>query len=281
MAVLPSVTPMQAIKSAVVIAAAAAFALGGLAALPSAGAAPACQAWKLDGDTLSMTTSDGSKATFHWDPGSQRPVSGTMISGGSYWFDDFISGKIEGETVSFTAAWVEKNVTFDGTPIPSKIYTDFFKATINPDGRAAGTRLDSANNSTSWTSDQLFTCAKRAEEPKPQGPQSQQDPQPQTPAEPQKPPPVTNAIKLSFGPAKLGSITATISNSSNLPAQCTYDATPDFDSHREFAVPPNGSTPLTFRGFNTGTTYHAVVTCNDSSGTQSEPLGRVETDFRF
>jgi hypothetical protein len=33
--------------------------------------------------------------------------------------------------------------------------------------------------------------------------------------------------------------------------------------------------------FNTGTTYHAVVECTDSSGTQTEPIGHAETDVTF
>jgi hypothetical protein len=92
---------------------------------------------------------------------------------------------------------------------------------------------------------------------------------------------VTDAITLSFGPVKhgtlfpptLSSITATIKNSSDLTAKCTYDATPDFDSHRDFTVSPHGSTDLTFEGVETGSNYHATVTCHDASGMQKPPIG--------
>lgn len=91
---------------------------------------------------------------------------------------------------------------------------------------------------------------------------------------------MTNAIQLSFGPPHLGSITATISNSSALTAKCTYDSTP-FNTHRDFTVDPNGSTNQTFSGFNTGTSYHVVVSCHDASGKQSQEIGHAETNVTF
>jgi hypothetical protein len=85
---------------------------------------------------------------------------------------------------------------------------------------------------------------------------------------------------LSFGPPRLGSITATISNSSALTAKCTYDSTP-FNTHRDFTVNPNGSTNLNFSGFNTGTSYHVVVSCHDASGKQTQEIGHAETNVSF
>jgi hypothetical protein len=92
--------------------------------------------------------------------------------------------------------------------------------------------------------------------------------------------PVTNAIQLSFGPPRLGSITATISNSSDLTAKCTYDATP-FNTHRDLTVNPHSSTDQTFSGFNTLTSYHVVVSCHDASGKQSQEIGHAETNVTF
>jgi hypothetical protein len=92
--------------------------------------------------------------------------------------------------------------------------------------------------------------------------------------------PVTDAISLSFSPPGLGSITATVSNSSDLNGKCTYDATP-LNTHRDFNVPAHGSTALTFNGFNTGTSYHAVVSCLDASGKQTQPIGTATQDVRF
>lgn len=106
----------------------------------------------------------------------------------------------------------------------------------------------------------------------------------QAPAPPPEATPVTDAISLSFGPVKglfpANSITATISNSSNLPGKCTYDATPG-NTHREFTITPHGTTPLTFQGIATGTTYHATVSCTDSSGKQTQPLGSSSQDVPF
>lgn len=94
------------------------------------------------------------------------------------------------------------------------------------------------------------------------------------------PKPVTDAISLSFSPPGFGNVTATVSNSSDLNGKCTYDATPS-NTHREFNVPAHGSTPLSFSGFNTGTTYHAVVKCTDASGKQTQPIGSDSKDVRF
>jgi hypothetical protein len=142
-------------------------AMGGLAAPPTAGGAPGCQEWKLQENVLSMTMSDGSRATFEWDPGSQQPISGDLMSGGTFWSDSYISGKAEGGTVAFTVAWKEEAGDFDGNPSTSNIYTDGFKGKVNPDGQVTGTRLDSKNNSTTWLADQRFTCTKQAEDSKP------------------------------------------------------------------------------------------------------------------
>jgi hypothetical protein len=89
---------------------------------------------------------------------------------------------------------------------------------------------------------------------------------------------VTDAISLSFGPPQItlippsASITATVTNSSDLTGKCTYDADP-LNIHRDFTVPAHGSTDLTFNGLALGITYHAKVTCNDSSGKQKPPIG--------
>ena len=95
-----------------------------------------------------------------------------------------------------------------------------------------------------------------------------------------QPAPVTDAIKLSFGPPAFTSITATVTNSSQLKATCTYDASPS-STHRDFTVPPNGSTDLTFNGLSLGATYHAVVSCHDASGKQPQEIGHAETDVTF
>jgi hypothetical protein len=95
------------------------------------------------------------------------------------------------------------------------------------------------------------------------------------------PKPVTDAISLSFGPPSFGNITATVSNSSDLNGKCTYDATGLTKTHQNFNVPAHGSTPLTFSGINTGTSYHAVVSCLDASGKQTQPIGSDSKDVRF
>lgn len=121
-------------------------------------------------------------------------------------------------------------------------------------------------------------------------PQQNPAPQPAAPAQPVQPapaaepapaPPVTNAIALSFGQPGLGSITATVTNSSGLTGKCTYDAAGLTKTHRDFTVGANASTNLTFNGLNTGTSYHVVVSCHDASGKQTQEIGHAEQNVTF
>jgi len=98
---------------------------------------------------------------------------------------------------------------------------------------------------------------------------------------PPPPPPVTDAITLSFAPPGFGSITATVTNSSDLTAKCTYDSTGLAKTHRDFTVSAHDKTDLTFTGFNTGTSYHVVVSCHDASGKQTQEIGRADQDVTF
>jgi hypothetical protein len=52
-------------------------------------------------------------------------------------------------------------------------------------------------------------------------------------------------------------------------------------THRDFTVGPKNQTILTFKGVNTGTSYHVVVNCIDASGKQAQPIGHVERDVTF
>ena len=93
-------------------------------------------------------------------------------------------------------------------------------------------------------------------------------------------PKVTDAIGATFNTG-LGSLSVTVTNSSALPAKCTYDATGLVDTHRDFTIGPKGSTTLKFNGLNTGSSYNVVIQCNDSSGKQAEPIGSVSQAVQF
>lgn len=196
------------------------------------------------------------------------------------------TGSITGRNVYLT--WIKDNSATTVT----------FKGVVNPDGYASGTTTGTTGSpSRSWGSANALYCddtpAPAAVVPPPA-------------AAPAVPPPaapvqcptgsttptvpagqsctaavVTNAIALSFGPPSLGNITATVKNSSDLTGNCTYDATGLADTHRDFTVGPKVSTTLSFNGFNTGTTYHATVTCTDASGKQTQPIGTDSKDVRF
>ena len=94
-----------------------------------------------------------------------------------------------------------------------------------------------------------------------------------------KPKAVTNAITASFDNSGATQFSATVNNSSPLPASCNYEAKgPITDTTRSFNVPPNGSHTETFDGVATIghiAQYHITITCTDSSNTQTEPLGSV------
>jgi hypothetical protein len=92
-------------------------------------------------------------------------------------------------------------------------------------------------------------------------------------------PDVTDAISANFETGFL-SVKVTVSNSSDLSAKCTYDATP-FDTHRDFTIAPKGEKVLSFNGLNSGTEYQVKIVCNDASGKQSAPIGTVNDTVTF
>ncbi len=155
--------------------------------------------------------------------------------------------------------------------------TNTYSGSIDSGGTASGVWSNNSGASGTWSMGPTFKCITHAPAAEPAPPQQQA---PQAPQEPAEPALVTNAIQLSFGPPKLGSITATVSNSSDLTAQCTYTATP-FDTRRDFTVGPKTNTSLKFDGFNTGTSYHVVVSCHDASGKQAQEIGHAETNVTF
>jgi hypothetical protein len=186
-----------------------------------------------------------------------------------------VTGKVTGSLVTMT-------VTREG-------YSSFnLTGTIAFDGRAHGS-FPYNDGKQKWDSSESFICLpepapdkvgpapKPVDAPAPPGGSSGQGP---NELAPDQPAPVTDAIKMSFGPPSFTSITATVTNSSALKATCTYDASPS-STHRDFTVPANGSTDLTFNGLSLGATYHAVVSCHDASGKQPQEIGHAETDVTF
>ena len=85
---------------------------------------------------------------------------------------------------------------------------------------------------------------------------------------------------MTFSPPGFGNVTATVANSSDLTGKCHYHADPS-NTNRDFTVNPHNSTDLTFTGLNTGTTYHATVTCSDASGKQQQPIGTSSASVKF
>jgi hypothetical protein len=259
--------------AAAYLGAAALSAVGGLASSPLTQAAPPmplsppCSQWQYSGN-MPISQGNGVRIDVPW--GGTR-VGGAMANAfqGNEKLDvGGAVGGVDGNNINFTVNWTRG--------------PGHYTASINNSGEVVlGSTTDSRNNRADWHTDAKFTCAVTAAAPPAAGPSQQQAPQPAPVAAP-----VTDAISLSFGQPKItlippsASITATVSNSSALPGKCTYDATP-FNTHRDFNVPAHGSTPLTFTGLATGTTYHATVSCTDASGKQTQPIGSNSQDVTF
>lgn len=105
---------------------------------------------------------------------------------------------------------------------------------------------------------------------------------------PPKPPPAaveqapTNAVTLDIVREGLRA-KVTVGNTSNLRAQCTYNATEvnglGIPVSREFEVNPKGTTPLEFAAPLPGQTYTVVVACRADFNGQNVEIGRVQQDF--
>jgi hypothetical protein len=103
---------------------------------------------------------------------------------------------------------------------------------------------------------------------------------------PPKPAPVeaapTNAVTLNIVREGLRA-KVTVGNTSNLQAQCTYNATEvsglGIPVSREFQVNPKGTTPLEFAAPLPGQTYTVVVTCQAEFQGKTVEIGRVQQDF--
>jgi hypothetical protein len=88
----------------------------------------------------------------------------------------------------------------------------------------------------------------------------------------------TNGVRPSATSSCRGAVGETELGDEVLEVGPGYGATGLVNTHRDFTVGPKGSTSLKFNGLNTGSSYHVVIVCNDSSGKQAEPIGRVEQD---
>ena len=100
--------------------------------------------------------------------------------------------------------------------------------------------------------------------------------------------PVTDAIKASLGPPGLVKIILTVTNSSDLPAACHYDAKAKTNNPlvpkeptRDFKVPANGKDDEEFNGAPTNTTYDVTIACKDASGKQTPDIGDVSLSLKW
>lgn len=94
---------------------------------------------------------------------------------------------------------------------------------------------------------------------------------------PKKKPP-TNAVSMNVGRSGL-QVNVTVSNSSELAAQCTYDATEanglGFPVSRQFSLAAKGSTTLNFPAPLIGQSYNLVAACSADFEGQQVEIGRA------
>jgi hypothetical protein len=249
--------------------AATAVGVAGVLTIPTASGmppfhmAPACTEWKLDDASQAFDTASGGQIYLPWNKGT-----GTVRTGNND--AAFVSPQVnmKGAAQGGINGSGFVDVTVNWTSgVPDSFHPHpwiHFTGNVNENGALEGDATNDNNVTEHFTARTPYTCSKQAAAEQPAGP----------------PAAVTDAITLTFAPPDFGSITATVANSSDLTAKCTYDSTP-FKNHRDFTVDPHGSTPLTFSGVNLGISYHVTVSCKDASGTQQQPIGVVNQDVSF
>ena len=88
----------------------------------------------------------------------------------------------------------------------------------------------------------------------------------------------TNAVTMSVKKAGLQA-NVTVSNTSDLAADCTYDATEanglGMPVHRDFSLGAKGSTTLNFPAPLIGQSYQLVAACNASFEGKTVEIGRA------
>jgi hypothetical protein len=178
---------------------------------------PTCEQYQFIGD-YSLHQSNGFTVQFSsTGPGASGSAT-ALDSSGKTALRGSVSGSITGTHVDFTIRWDQG---------PQGHYT----GKVGADGFAHGSTNDESNpgSSATWDATVPLGCANT---PGAQVPVMTSTQAPPPPA------PVENAIQLSFGPPQPGKIVATVANSSELTAKCTYDASGLTKTHRDFTIAP-------------------------------------------
>jgi hypothetical protein len=107
-------------------------------------------------------------------------------------------------------------------------------------------------------------------------------PPPSPPLPPKQAP--TNAIRVDISNVA-GGLKVSVGNSSNIPGNCTYDATAPNSlippTHRDFTVGAETVTSFQISGIATGTIYNTVTACRGNFEGKDVEIGRVELPKTF
>jgi len=288
--------PLFAAVAAIAIVTAGTIAISSTAsATPPFPLAPTDCDWIIFGTDSTIKQDNGIQVHVAWGhPGSG---TGSYSSNGFSWEGPVHGGVVKGtNTVDFTINFALAAVPFGGAPPPAAP-TNHYTGTIDQNGSASGSTVNNNGVSNGWTIGGGFKCIGRQPAPAPapapdnqgtSGPPPVKCPDGSTVPAGQTCPnkPVTNAITVSFDGTSNTTFKMTVKNSSSLPASCNYEAVSlnplvPSDTTRTFNVAPNGSDTESFDGLKTGSSYKVTMTCTDSSGTQTEPLGIINQTVKW
>jgi hypothetical protein len=92
-----------------------------------------------------------------------------------------------------------------------------------------------------------------------------------------------NGVTMQIDQSDPTKVVVTVTNTSPLDGQCTYDATKKAglgqqDVNKSFSLAPGADTVLTFLPVPLGSTYHVVVSCHGTFNGQDDEFGRKEQD---
>jgi hypothetical protein len=249
----------------------------GMAAAPSATAAPACSHWRLESNAFmyDMRLSNGQTASFQWDESGvslspQAPNALLDLPNGDKYSGNAYGGIVGGNKIDFTVVWTPEQGD------RSRTISSRFQGNIENDTVADGIAEDNKKLSIGWKVTAPFQCADApppAPEPAP-APAAAPAPAP----EPAKVAP-TNAIILAFDRDAI-TWTANVTSSADLPGNCTYKASNPVlpGVNKSFTIDPNGTASFPVLAPPAFSTYHVVVSCHGTFDGKDVEFGHVEQD---
>jgi hypothetical protein len=237
----------------------------------SAHADTPCDSWHLQSPVMTIDVGDPNRSqiSIDWDAGSgispstaetnARWKAGSAVRTGN------ASGSGGPTSVDLSFNWPDSS----GTP-PAH-----FTGKIDPQfGSVNGTVSLNNGNRYDGVVSEHFECVHHAAAPaapvnQAPAPDAQQAPK--------------DGVTMQIDQSDPTKVVVTVTNTSPLDGQCTYDATKKAglgqqDVNKSFSLAPGADTVLTFLPVPLGSTYHVVVSCHGTFNGQDDEFGRKEQD---